>query len=136
MPYPYTRQIALSRRSVCLTELILCGLMLAMISEAMVQKAVDYLHSSCEEAAQARANRMYIESFLKTKRSELMVKSFLKSAIDREAEALSHPDYIELLHGMQAAIEFDELHRNKRQAAQIMIEAWQTMSANARAVKL
>lgn len=107
-----------------------------MISEAKVQSAIDYLHKSCDEAAEARANRAYIEAFLKSKRALLMKESDAKSAVDREAEALSHPDYLELLKGYQAAVEFDERFRHKRDAAETIILAWQTASANARAVKL
>lgn len=107
-----------------------------MITDAKVQAAVDYLHKSCEEAAQARASRLYIEAFLKSKKSELMMQSKAKSGIDREAEAYAHPDYLQLLRGMEAAIEIDELHRFKRAAAETLIMAYQTQSANQRSVKL
>lgn len=107
-----------------------------MVTDDEVERAVEYLHKSSVGAAQARANRLHIEAYFKSKRSELMVKSSAKSAIDREAEALSHPDYLELLAGYKVAVEQDETHRNKRDAAQAFVATYQTQSANQRSVKL
>ena len=107
-----------------------------MIDDARVEKAVEYLNKSCTPAAQARANHKYLEQFLKTKRALLMKDSNAKTASERESEALSHPDYIEVLEGYRAAVEQDETFRNAREAAKTCIDAWQTQSANQRAVRL
>ena len=107
-----------------------------MIEESRVESAVDYLRSSCTDAAQARANHKYIEQYLKTKRALLMKDSNAKTASERESEALSHPDYIEVLEGYRAAVEQDEKFRNAREAAKTCIDAWQTQSANNRAIRI
>lgn len=107
-----------------------------MIDEARVEAAVDYLRSSDKEAAQARANRGYLEQFLKSKKAMLMKASNAKTASEREAEALANPEYIEVLEGYRSSIETDELYRFRRDAAKATIDAWQTQSANQRAVRL
>ena len=103
-----------------------------MISEADIERAVDYLRQSAQEAAQARAQVKYLAEFLKTKRAQIKAAQTGMSNAAAEDVALAHPEYVELLEGYRAAVELDAKHEFKREAADAMIRAWQTMSSNAR----
>ena len=106
------------------------------ISDTDVERAIDYLRDSAEPAAKARAERLYMESWLKSLRSTLMLGAPGSSAADREAYALAHHDYATALHGYRAAVENDERFRFLREAADAKVRAWQTMSSNERATRI
>ena len=103
-----------------------------MILEADIERALEYLRSSAQEAAEARANVKHLAEYLKTKRAMLKKQLTGMSNAAAEDEALSNPEYIELLEGYKVAVERDAFHSFKREAADAMIRAWQTMSSNAR----
>ncbi len=104
-----------------------------MIPESDIEKAVDYLRQSAQEAAQARANMKYLAEFLKSKRAQLVGQQTGMSNAAAENVALAHPEYLDLLDGYKVAVEKDAFHGFKREAALAMIEAWRSMQANARA---
>lgn len=104
-----------------------------MISEADIDKAVDYLRTSAPEAAQARANVKYLAEFLKSKRAQIKIKQAGLSNAAAEDAALADPAYLEVLDGYRVAVEVDALHHFKREAAVAAIDAWRTMSATQRA---
>jgi hypothetical protein len=89
-----------------------------LIAESDIEKAVDYLRSSAQEAAVARSNVKHLEAFLKAKKA-LLKKQYAGtlSNVAAEDEALSHPEYIELLEGYKVAVEKDAFHGYKREAA-------------------
>lgn len=103
-----------------------------MITEEEIQRAVDYLRDSAREAAQARAERLYLESWIKTVRAQEILASEAKTASEREAEGHASPKYLEALNAYKASVEADERFRFLRDAAEARIQAWQTMSANQR----
>lgn len=105
-----------------------------MILESDIEKAVDYLRQSAQEAAQARANSRYLGEYLKSKIAQLKTRSAASSNAAAEDEAKSHPEYLELLEGYRAAVEKDSFHTFKRDAAAVMIDAWRTQCSNARVV--
>ena len=104
-----------------------------MISDADVEKAIDYLRNSATEAAQARANMKYLVEFLKSKRAQIKVAQRDMSNAAADDAALSDPAYLELLKAFEVSVEKDAFHSFKREAASALIEAWRTMNANARA---
>ena len=107
-----------------------------MISDDDVDRALDWLVSNGRRAAQARANRVYMEEFRKTVKARLMQEAIQKGvgAIGaQEAYAYAHPDYIAHLTAIKQAVEADEEARWNQIAAQARIEAWRTMSSNQRA---
>jgi hypothetical protein len=104
-----------------------------VIAEADVEKAVDYLRSNAQEAAEARANVKYLTEFLKSKRAQLKVAQTGVSNAAAEDIALADPAYLQVLDGYKSAVEKDAFHSFKREAAGALIEAWRTMNANARA---
>ena len=104
-----------------------------MITEQLVKKAVDYLHSSCEEAAQARANRNYLDDFTKHLKSKL-ARSFEGSNANQIMQAEASEEYLTHLHVLKDAIELDELFKHKIHAADTVISVWQSEGANERAL--
>jgi hypothetical protein len=95
-------------------------------------KAVDYVIANAGKFAQAKAQRVYLEEFRKSKKAILMGQSSAKSAVEREQYAYSHEDYLALLGGLKAAVEVEEELRWRLIAAQARIEIWRTQSANNR----
>lgn len=97
-------------------------------------KAVDYIIANAGKFAAAKAQRVYLEEFRKSKKALLMAQSTAKSAVEREQYAYSHEDYLALLGGLKAAVEVEEKLRWDLVAAQARVEIWRTKSANNRAV--
>ena len=95
-------------------------------------KAVDYVLDNAGKFAAAKAQRVYLEEFRKSKKAILMAQSPEKSAVAREQYAYAHQDYIGLLGGLKAAIEVEEKLRWDLIAAQASIEIWRTQCANNR----
>ena len=96
-------------------------------------QAVDYIIANAGKFAAAKAQRVYLEEFRKSKKAILMCQSTAKAANEREQYAYSHEDYLALLGGLKAAIEVEEKLRWDLIAAQARIEIWRTQSANNRA---
>lgn len=104
-----------------------------MIPESDVEKAVDYLRSSAQDAAEARAQVKYIGEFLKAKVAQLAFSQAGMSAAAADQYAKAHPEYDALLNGYRVAVEKDAYHTFKREAADALIRAWQTQCSNQRA---
>jgi len=96
------------------------------------QKAVDYILSSSGKYAAAKAQRVYLEEFRKSKKAILMGQSPAKTSAEREQYAYAHEDYLALLGGLKAAIEVEEKIRWDMVAAQARVEIWRTQCANNR----
>ena len=105
-----------------------------MISDSDIEKALDYLRDSVEEAAQARANKVYLTEYRKTKKADLMNMSNEASEAAKERFAYSHPEMKEFLLGLKEAIYQDARHDFLRDAADAKIEAWRTQQANERSI--
>lgn len=104
-----------------------------MIDDNAIQAALDYLRDNATAAAQARANRIYVEEFRKTIKARLMKASGAKSVAAQEVEAYADPAYVEHLEAIKQAVESDEKHRFLLKAAEARVEAWRTLCSNARA---
>ncbi|AVS68948.1 hypothetical protein C8245_23000 [Paracidovorax avenae] len=88
---------------------------------------------SSKKYAQAKANRVFIEQFRKSKKALLMNQCQEKAYAAKEAYAYSHPEYIELLEGLRAATELEEALRWQMTGAQLRVEVWRSQNANDRA---
>jgi hypothetical protein len=95
-------------------------------------KAIEYIITNSGKYAEAKANRVYIEQFLKSKRSMLMSEAVGKSVSAAEVDALAHPEYIKLLDGLKEAIEVEEKLKWMLVAAQAKVEVWRSLEASAR----
>ena len=107
-----------------------------MISEEAVETAVHWLASHAEEAAEAKAQRVYAQEMRKSLKAILMNESDAKTASEREAEAYAHPRYQEHLTKLKAAVFEDEKIGALREAAKMRIEAWRSQQANYRSITL
>jgi hypothetical protein len=100
-------------------------------------KAVDYIRDNAPVLAKAKAKRVYLEEFRKSKKALLMKEAMLRkieAANAQEREAYSHPEYLEILEGLAAAIEVEEEIKWRMEAARLRVEIWRTESANNRMV--
>ena len=95
-------------------------------------KAVDYIIKNAPKFAEAKANRVYLEEFRKSKKALLMAQSTESAANAREQYAYAHQEYLELLQGLKAAIEVEEKLKWDMVAAQARVEIWRTEQANNR----
>jgi hypothetical protein len=105
-----------------------------MIADDDIDKALNFLRDHSEEAAQARANRLYLDEFSKSLKAQIMGEHPLLAVNAQEREALSDKRYIAHLAGLREAIYQDEKLRFLLSAAEAKIEAWRTMQANERAM--
>lgn len=96
------------------------------------QEAVDYMLKTAPRYAAAKAKRVQLEEFRKSKKAILMQQADGKTVADREAFAYSHPEYIELLSGLESAVEAEELFRWKMKAAELQVEIWRSQEASNR----
>ena len=95
-------------------------------------RAVDYILANAGKFAAAKAQRVYLEEFRKSKKAILMAQSTDKAAVGREQYAYAHEDYLALLGGLKAAIEVEENIKWHITAAQMRVEIWRTSCANDR----
>jgi hypothetical protein len=95
--------------------------------------AIEFMLAASERFAKAKARRIYLEEFRKSKKAILMSRCEEKAAVAREQWAYAHPEYTDLLLGIQAAVEEEEALRWQLEACKARIEVWRTDQANARA---
>lgn len=103
-----------------------------MISDDDAERALDFLKVSAKAYAKAKAERIWIEEFRKSKKAILMKASGDQSAAAQERDAYAHPEYVAFLDGLKAAVEEEEALRWKIASAELQISMWQTLSANSR----
>jgi len=99
-----------------------------MISQKDIEKALDFLRDSATEAAQNRANRVYVEDYLKVVKANIMASHADKPVNAQEREAYIHSDYLAHLEAIKEAVYEDEKLRFLIDAAKAKISAWQTIS--------
>lgn len=94
--------------------------------------AVDYILKHAPKFAKAKAERVYLEEFRKSKKALLMSECTEKAVNAREQYAYAHPDYKALLDGLKAAIETEEELKWMLTAATIRVEVWRSQEASNR----
>ena len=87
-------------------------------------KAIEYIQRNAGIYAQAKANRIYIENYLKTVKARLMGDSDEKAIGAKEMDAYASSIYVEQLDGLKAAIEIEETLRYMLEAAKMKVEIW------------
>lgn len=95
-------------------------------------EAVDYLIKTAPRFAKAKAERVYVENFLRSKKSLLMAQ-VEGSIAAKEAYAYARPEYQQLLEGLRAAVEAEETLKWKMTAAELSVEIWRSQEASNRA---
>lgn len=103
-----------------------------------IDAAVNYLYTHGQKYAEAKAHRVYLEEFRKSQKAMLMkaamASGVAKTSAAAEMEAYADPAYIEIIKGLQAAVEREEGYRYGLVSAQAKIEVYRTQSANDRAL--
>jgi len=101
------------------------------ISDDRLQKALTYLATTDEEAAQAKAYMAGLEDQKKTVFSVELLKASGSVEV-KKAESHSSPAYIQHAKLIQQSIYDYEVLRNKRLTEALIVEVWRSCNANRR----
>lgn len=104
-----------------------------MIDEKDIEKSLDYLRDNATKAAQAKADRIYVEEFRKTIKATIMKEHASEALGAQEREAYADPRYTQHLKAIKDAVYEDEYRRWMMSAAEAKISAWQTQCRMQRA---
>lgn len=96
--------------------------------------AVDLMWKTAPEYAKAKAERVYLEEYRKTKKAVLMQRCAQLPIGAQEREAYADAEYLAVLTGLRAAVEREEELRWKLVAYQTRVEVWRSQEASARAI--
>lgn len=106
-----------------------------MTEEINVFACLDFMRDHSAQYAVAKAQRVYLEEFRKSKKAMLMKAAEVEginTSAAQEREAYADPDYVALLKGLQEAVQEEERLKWLLVSAQAKIEAWRTIEANRR----
>lgn len=106
-----------------------------MITDQRAEAAVMYIRTKASDYAKAKAQRIYLEEFRKSKKALLMKQADVdgyNTSAAQEREAYANPEYIELLKGLQAAVEEEERIRWEMVSAELTVDVWRTQTASNR----
>ena len=95
-------------------------------------RAIEFLIETAPLYSKAKATRMYLEEFRKSRKAQLMSQAGTEVLGKQETYAYAHADYIEILEGIKQAVEKEEKYRWLMTAAQARIEVWRTEQYSAR----
>jgi len=104
-----------------------------LIKDEWIEEALNYLATSSEISAAARARKVRAEFNRKQIKANLILRSPESSVAMRDAWAESHKDYALACEEEVQAIENDEFHRCQRNKSDAIIEAYRTEQASLRA---
>ena len=105
------------------------------MTEIDIFRVLDFIRDNAPNYAKAKAERIYLEEFRKSKKAMLMQEgavSGLQATNAQETYAYAHGEYRSLLEALKAAVEEEEKMRWLLIGAQAKAEAWRTLSANQR----
>jgi hypothetical protein len=106
------------------------------MNQKSINDAVDYLYTHGRKYAEAKAHRVYLEEYRKSQKAMLMKAALsdgrAKSAAVAEIEAYADPVYIEVLNGLESAVEAEETYRWGLVSAQARIDVWRSQEASNR----
>jgi hypothetical protein len=95
-------------------------------------KAIQYLIDTAPLYAKAKADRMYLEEFRKSRKAQLMSQAGTEVLGKQEVYAYAHADYVRILEGIREAVTLEEEYRFLMRAAEARIEVWRTNQYSAR----
>jgi len=95
-------------------------------------KAIQYLIDTAPLYAKAKADRMYLEEFRKSRKAQLMSQAGTEVLGKQEVYAYAHEDYVGILEGIREAVTLEEEYRFLMRAAEARIEVWRTNQYSAR----
>ena len=94
--------------------------------------AIDFIIKHGNEYAVAKAERVYIEQYLKVVKAKLMNDCANMPATKSEAYALAHPDFKLQIDGLKVAVEKEETLKWHLEAARLRVEVWRSQEASNR----
>ena len=97
-----------------------------------LEKILHKMRETAPLLAQAKAERVYLTEFRKSKKAILYRQAPEGTIAEKEAYAYSHHDYLALLDGLKSAVSTEEELRWRMITAQLLIDTWRTQQANAR----
>ena len=97
-----------------------------------ISKALDHLRDNAGALAVAKAERIYLEQFRKSKKALLINSAPAGTAQAKESYAYAHDEYLELLEALRTAVEQEENEKWLMVAAQLKVEVYRTQQANNR----
>ena len=107
-----------------------------MTDQKDINDAVEFLYYSGKKYAEAKAHRVYLEEYRKSQKAMLMKTAMTdgraKTAAGAEVEAYADPAYIEVLKGLEGAVEAEETLRWGLISAQARIDVWRSQEASNR----
>jgi len=103
------------------------------IPDSHVEHALGILKDG--DSARARAAHEFAEKQLKTVLAKVAQQSNAKAVSEREQHALASPEYEQALRDYKAVAELYYTAKDRRDAAEAIISAWQTINANNRAME-
>jgi len=103
-------------------------------TENSAQEARKFIFKQGAIYGKAKADRTYLEHFLKSKLALLMAESTESTMAGKEMYAKSHQDYISILLGIKEAVQLEETLKWQLISAQATIEIYRTESANNRSI--
>ena len=106
------------------------------VSDDDIEKAVNWLKNNSDTSAKYKAERIYLEEYRKSLKALIMKDHVDLPVSAQEREAYADSRYINHLKAMKIAIEKDEKQRFLRVSCEAKIEAWRSMSANLRSIKI
>lgn len=101
-------------------------------------QAVDFILKNSGLYSKAKAQRIYLEEFRKSKKALLMQEAFMagvETMAAQERDAYARTEYQELLKGLQEAVEIEEKLKWQLTGAQLRVDIWRTNQANNRFIE-
>lgn len=107
--------------------------MALQIPDSHVEHALNVLKDG--DCARARAAYEFAEKQLKVVLARAAQQSNAKTVSERDQHAQASPEYERALHDFKAVSELYFVAKDRRDAADAVISAWQTLNANQRAME-
>ena len=101
-----------------------------------IEKHLHFLRQRIRAFAEAKAQRIYLEHFRKSKKAMLINKAEIKgikTAQERDSYARTQPEYLEVLDGLRVAIENEAKLGLEIETCKLKIEVWRTKESSKRA---
>lgn len=105
------------------------------MDEERRERKLHEIRVAVQEFADARAERVRMETFLPARKAQLMKEALqagVASVAAQEREALAHPDYQVLVDALAEATRIETRNYWRLRMYEMEFEKWRTMQANRR----
>lgn len=107
-----------------------------IVTEIELEKALDFLRDEAKAIGDAKSRLIRAEHMVKHVEALMFVASDASSAEKKKAEARTSQRYLDAIEEEAIAAGEYEKMRALREAAALKVQAWQSESANYRALKI